>query len=44
VLGESGDPEHSRPAVDELLRVLEIDQKQLIDESYFELLQIRSSR
>jgi adenylate cyclase, class 2 len=44
VLGECGDPESSRPAADELLRVLEVDRNQLIDKSYFELLQIKSSR
>ena len=43
VLGERGDPEHSRPAVDELLRALQIDHNQLIDKSYFELFQIDSS-
>jgi len=38
VLGEHGDPELSRPAVDELLRALEVDRKNLIATSYFEML------
>jgi predicted adenylyl cyclase CyaB len=38
VLGEQGDPEASRPAVDELLRALDIKGDHLIEESYFELL------
>jgi len=38
VLGEHGDPEASRPAVDELLRVLNINRENLIAESYFEML------
>lgn len=38
VLGEHGDPERSRPAVDELLRVLNINRDNLIAESYFEML------
>jgi adenylate cyclase, class 2 len=41
VLGQRGDPESSRPAVDELLRALQIDRGQLIDKSYFELLLAR---
>jgi predicted adenylyl cyclase CyaB len=43
VLGEDGDAEASRPAVDELLRVLDIHPDNLIAESYFELL-LRSDR
>jgi adenylate cyclase class 2 len=38
VLGEGGDPEASRPAVDELLRALEVNRANLIAESYFEML------
>ena len=39
VLGEHGDPEASRPAVDELLRALGINRDNLIEKSYFEMLQ-----
>jgi adenylate cyclase class 2 len=38
VLGEHGDPERSRPAVNELLDVLDVDRKNLIAASYFEML------
>jgi adenylate cyclase class 2 len=38
VLGEHGDPERSRPAVDELLRALDVNRKNLIAASYFEML------
>lgn len=38
VLGEHGNPEASRPAVDELLRALEVDRDRLIATSYFEML------
>ncbi len=38
VLGEDGDPEQSRLAVEELLSALGIDRNKLIDESYFEML------
>ena len=38
VLGDHGDPEASRPLVDELLRALEVDRKHLIATSYFEML------
>ena len=38
VLGEDEDLEHSRPAVDELLRALEVSPVNLIEESYFEML------
>jgi hypothetical protein len=43
VLGEHGDPEASRPAVDELLRALGVKGDGLIAESYFEML-LRSQR
>ena len=38
VLGESGDPEPSRPAVDELLAALGVRSDNLIALSYFEML------
>jgi len=38
VLGEHDDPERSRPAVNELLDVLDVDRKNLIAASYFEML------
>jgi adenylate cyclase, class 2 len=38
VLGEHGDPERSRPAVDELLSALDVNRKNLIAASYFEML------
>jgi predicted adenylyl cyclase CyaB len=38
VLGEDGDLESSRPAVDELLRTLDVNRKNLIAASYFEML------
>jgi len=41
VLGEHGDPEASRPAVDELLSALDVNRDNLIAESYFEMLQPR---
>jgi adenylate cyclase class 2 len=43
VLGEGGDPEASRPAVDKLLRALGVKSDDLIAESYFEML-LRSER
>lgn len=43
VLGEQGDAEASRPAVDELLRTLGVNGDSLIAESYFEML-LRSDR
>lgn len=41
VLGEHGDPEASRPAVDQLLRALEVSPANLIEESYFEMLRLK---
>jgi len=41
VLGDNGDPERSRPAVDELLRALGVEGNHLIAESYFEMLLAR---
>jgi adenylate cyclase, class 2 len=38
VLGERGDPEKSRPAVEQLLRVLGVNRADLITKSYFEML------
>jgi predicted adenylyl cyclase CyaB len=38
VLGEHADAEGSRPAVDELLRVLDVSPAHLIEKSYFEIL------
>ena len=43
VLGEQGDAEASRPAVDELLRTFGVNGDNLIAESYFEML-LRSDR
>jgi predicted adenylyl cyclase CyaB len=39
VLGENGDPESSRPAVDQLLDALKVSRDDLIAVSYFEMLQ-----
>ena len=41
VLGERGDPERSRPAVDELLSALGVNRNNLIAASYFEMLRPR---
>jgi predicted adenylyl cyclase CyaB len=38
VLDQHGDPERSRPAVDELLSALDVNRKNLIAASYFEML------
>jgi predicted adenylyl cyclase CyaB len=38
VLGDHGDPERSRPAVDQLLSALDVNRKNLIAASYFEML------
>lgn len=38
VLGEHDDPERSRPLVDELLSALDVNRKNLIAASYFEML------
>lgn len=38
VLGADGDPESSRPAVDQLLEALEVNRDDLIAVSYFEML------